>query len=179
VGTGCQQIDNAERRELLANGDLESGNVDWTETSVNYSQVIFLSDYVPTLRAHTEPYIAWLGGGEGAVEEYNSLSQRVSIPASAVRLELSFFYQVWTDALPDDQNYLRVSLRSTDVSQSDEEIVTFHNQDGTRVWTRFTASLDVGAWAGSDAVLEFSGASADGFTAFFLDTISLSATACE
>jgi hypothetical protein len=179
VGTGCQQIDNSRSQELLSNGDLDSGNVDWAEMSVNYSQVIFLFDYVPTLRAHTEPYIAWLGGGEGPVDEQNSLSQQVSVPASTVRLELSFFYQVWTDDLPDDQNSFRVRLRSTEANQSDEEIVTLHNQDGTRVWTRFTRSLDVSAWAGESAILEFSGTSAGGFTAFFIDTISLSATTCE
>lgn len=179
VGVGCQAIDVSRSLELLANGYFEAGNTVWTEVSSNYPQVIFLFDYVPTLRAHTESYIAWLGGGEGPVDEHNSLSQTVSIPASSVRLELSFFYQVWSDDLPDDQNSLRVALRATGANQSDEAIVTFHNQDETRVWQRFATSIDVARWAGSDAILDFSGASVGGYTAFFIDTVSLRATVCE
>lgn len=178
VGTGCQEVDNSRSLELLTNAHLDSGNVDWTEMSRNYPQVIYLVDYIPTLLAHTDPYVAWLGGGEGPVDEYNSLSQEVSIPAATLRLELSFFYQIWTDELPDDQNEFRVSLRLTESSE-DEEIVTLHNQDGSRVWTGFSASLDVARWAGSDATLTFNGSSVNGFTAFFVDTISLTATVCE
>jgi len=179
VGVGCQAVDVSRSLELLRNPDFEAGNTVWTEISSNYPQVIFLFDYVPTLRAHTESYIAWLGGGEGPVDEHNSLSQTVSIPAGTVLLELSFFYQVWSDDLPDDQNYLNVTLRATGENQNDEAIVTFHNQDETRVWRRFSTSLDVARWAGSDAVLEFSGASVDGYTAFFIDTVSLRAKVCE
>jgi hypothetical protein len=179
VGIGCQQVDVSRSLELLANGNFEAGNVAWQETSTNYPQVIFLFDYVPTLRAHTESGIAWLGGGEGPVDEHNSLSQVVSIPAASVRLELSFFYQVWADDLPDDQNYLTLRLRSSAENGPDEELVTFHNQDEIRIWTRFTASLDVGRWAGTEATLEFTGASVDGYTAFFVDTVSLRATVCE
>lgn len=179
VGVGCGAIDVSRSLELLENGHFEEGNSVWTEISSNYSQVIFLFDYIPTLRAHTESFVAWLGGGEGPVDEYNSLSQRVSIPAATVKLELSFFYQVWSDDLPDDQNYLNVTLRAADASQNEEAIVMLHNQDETRVWTRFSADLDVVRWNGSDAVLDFSGASVDGYTAFFIDTVSLRATVCE
>jgi hypothetical protein len=179
VGIGCQAIDVSQSLELLDNGNFEAGNVDWVELSSNYPQVIFLFDYVPTLRAHTESGIAWLGGGEGPVDEHNSLSQVVSVPAATVQLELSFFYQIWSDDLPDDQNYLTLRLRSNDVNEAGEELVTFHNQDEIRVWTRFTQSLDVSRWAGSEMTLEFAGASVDGYTAFFIDTVSLSATVCE
>lgn len=52
------------RCALLSNGDFEAGNAEWAEMSTSYPQVIYLVDYVPTLRAHTEPYIAWLGGAK-------------------------------------------------------------------------------------------------------------------
>ena len=179
VGTGCQEIDKSRSLELLSNGYLDSGNVDWVEMSMSYGQVIYPFDYVPTLLPHTETYIAWLGGGEGLMDESNSLSQVVRVPAGAVRLELSFFYQIWTEELPDNHNHLAVTLRSMESSQSDEEIVTFYNQDKTRVWTGFRTTIDATDWVDSDAILEFSGIGIDGFTHFFVDSISLVATVCE
>jgi len=179
VGTGCQSIDVSDSSELLSNGDLDAGNVDWVEMSEGYPQVIFPYDYVPTLFPHTPVYIAWLAGGEAGFEESDSLSQEVAIPKGTVRLELTFFYQVWADDLADDTNQLDVTLRASASSQSAEPIVTFHNQDETRVWTRFSATIDGSDWAGEHAVLEFHGIQAEGFTAFFVDSISLVATVCE
>jgi hypothetical protein len=180
VGTGCQAVDVARSADLLKNGDFEAGHVDWIEKSSTYDQVIFVYGYIPTLQPHTSPYVAWLGGGEGGLDESNSLAQVVHIPAGTVRLELTFFYEIWTEeGLPDDHNRLQVSLLSTESSQTDEELVTFHNQDATRVWRRFTTTIDPTPWAGSDATLYFSGTGIDGFTHFFVDSISLVATVCE
>lgn len=180
VGTGCQQIDTSQSLELLSNGNLESGYEGWTEMSENYDHVIFVYGYIPTLQPHTTPYVAWLGGGEGLLDESNSLSQVVSVPAGAAELKLSFFYQIWTEeGLPDDHNHLQVSVRSTEADGTDDEIVTFYNQDETRVWTHFSATIDAIPFAGSYAILEFSGTGIDGFTHFFIDTISLVATVCE
>jgi hypothetical protein len=179
VGTGCQQIDTTRSLELLANGNLDEANVDWVEWSMSYGHVIYPYDYVPTLKPHTALFIAWLGGGEGLLDEQNSLSQTVRVPAGAVRLELSFFYQISSADLPDGHNHLRVSLRSTAADPSDGELVTFYNQDRTDVWTRFSAKVDATAWADSVVVLEFSGTAIGGFTNFYVDTISLLVTVCE
>jgi hypothetical protein len=180
VGTGCQQVDSSRSLELLENGNLDAGNVDWMEMSVNYDQVIFVYGYVPTLQPHTTPNIAWLGGGEGLLDEYNSLGQRVAIPAGAVSLELSFFYQIWPqDDLPEFHNQLVVSLLGTDSSPRDFPVATLYNQDDTRVWTHFRATIDAADWAGSDAVLQWSGTGVDGYTHFFVDSIALLATVCE
>jgi hypothetical protein len=178
VGTGCRQIDVSASLELLSNGYLDSGNVDWVEMSATYGQVIFPYDYIPTLFPHTQVFVAWLGSGEGAGDS-NSLSQTVAIPAGTVRLELSFYYQVWTEELPDDTNRFDVRLLSPDMTPSDLDLFTLHNQDQTRVWTGFRTSIDATAWAGSDAILEFAGSSPDSYTAFFVDTISLVATVCD
>jgi hypothetical protein len=178
VGSGCLQVEKTRSVELLANGTFEAGNVAWLEEAVTYDQVIFGYGYIPTLQPHTWPYVAWLGNGEPGNDEQNRLSQVVSVPEGTVRLELTFFYEVWTDELPDDQNRMTVSLRSTD--GSDEELLaTFHNQDATRVWTRFSTSIDAAPWAGSELELELSGASSGGFTAFFVDSVSLMADVCE
>ncbi len=179
VGTGCQAVDASRPVELLLNGTLDLGREDWLETSATYGGVIYPYDYIPTLFPHTPVYVAWLGGGEGGNDDSNSLSQTVAVPAGAVRLELSFFYQVWTDELPDNHNHMEVRVRSTGASPRDELLLTLHNQDETRVWTGFRATIDTATWAGSDMVLEFSGSSIDGFTAFFVDSISLVATICE
>jgi hypothetical protein len=165
--------------ELLWNGGLEEGNVAWTESSVNYGQVIFVYGYIPTLQPHSTPYVAWLGGGQALMDEYNSLTQQVTVPAFAVTLELSFHYQVWTDPLPDFHNSLVVSLDTVDADPPGEEIVTLYNQDATRVWTHFSATLDATQWAGSEVVLAFNGSGVEGYTSFFVDTISLEATVCE
>jgi hypothetical protein len=179
VGTGCQPVDVSRSRELLENGSLDLGNEGWVEESVSYDQVIYPYDYIPTLFPHTGTFVAYLGGGE-LLDETSSLSQTVAVPAGAVRLELSFFYQVWvTEPLPDDHNVMTVTLRATQTSQSDIPIFTLHNQDTTRVWTRFTTTIDATDWAGSDAVLEFRGSAIDGFTAFLVDSLSLEATVCE
>jgi hypothetical protein len=165
---------------LLANGNLDDPTSDdWVETSAVYDHVIYPYDYVPNLFPHTEVFIAWLGGGEALVDEQNSLSQVVTVPAGAVRIELSFFYQIWSEDLPDDHNYLRVNLRSVDAGPTEGELVAFHNQDETVIWTRFEATLDATEWAGSDIVLEFTGTGIQGYTNFFVDTISLVATVCD
>ena len=180
VGTGCRAIDVTQTLELLANGNLDdTSSDDWLETSATYSHVIFPYDYVPNLFPHTEAFIAWLGGGEALVDEQNSLSQVVTVPVGTVRIELSFFYQIWSEDLPDDHNYLRVNLRSVHAEPTDGELVTFHNQDETVVWTRFNATLDATGWAGTDIVLSFSGTGIQGYTNFFVDTISLVASVCE
>jgi hypothetical protein len=163
VGTGCREIDASTSLELLSNGYLDSGNVDWIEMSASYGDVIFPYDYIPTLFPHTEV----------------SLSQTVAVPAGTVRLELSFFYQVWTEELPADTNRFDVRLLSPEMTQSDVDILTLHNQDQTRIWTGFRTTIDASSWAGSDATLEFAGSSPDSYTAFFVDSISLAATVCE
>jgi len=181
VGTGCVAHDVTQSLALLVNGNLDLGSdMGWLEQSTNYAQVIYPYDYGPTLEAHTPIFIAWLGGGEGGLmNEQNALSQVVHVPNGAVRLELSFFYQIWEQAgLDDSQNYLEVHLRS-DEADKDETLVTFYNQDNTRVWTGFTATLDAADWAGTDATLEFAGSAVGGYTHFFVDTISLVATVCE
>lgn len=179
VGTGCRVIDASRSLELLSNGNLDLASEDWVELGETYPQVIFPYDYIPTLFPHTPVNVAWLGNGEAGFDESNSLSQTLAVPAGAVRLELSFFYQIWTDELPDDHNRLEVRLRSTAASPSDESFLTLHNQDATRVWTGFRATIDATEWAGGDATLEFSGTSIDGYSAFFVDSISLVATVCD
>jgi hypothetical protein len=179
VGTGCQQIDITKRRELLSNGDFDSGNVDWVEMSLSYGQVIYSYDYVPTLRPHTPSYIAWLGGGQGLLDESNALSQATTVPSGTVRLDLSFFFQIWSQDLPDSTNHMTVSLRPVEADPSEGELVTFYNQDVTLIWTRFHATVDATAWAGSDIVLGFGGTGIGGYTHFFVDSVSLVATVCE
>lgn len=179
AGTGCQVVDVSRPVELLSNGFLEQGNVGWTETSDNYGQVIFVYGYVPTLQPHTSPYVGWLGGGEALRAESNSMAQTVTVPAAVVTLELSFFYQIWADDLPDFQNQLVVTLSGEEGSAIEQEVVTFYNQDRTRVWSHFSAIIDAADWAGSEAVLAFSGTSADGYTHFFVDSVELVATVCE
>jgi hypothetical protein len=107
VGTGCQGIDKTRRVELLENGHLDAGHVSWVEASENYPQVIYEYDYVPALLPHTPVFVAWLGGGEGTLDDRNSLSQVVGVPAGTVDLTLTFFYQIWTDEVPDSQNQMR------------------------------------------------------------------------
>lgn len=181
VGTGCVALDVTQSVELLVNGHLDLGNdMGWTEASSNDLPVIFPYDYVPTLIAHTPLFIGWLGGGQdGVASEQNSLSQEVVVPNGAVRLELSFFYQIWQEeGLDDSQNWMQVHLVS-EAANKDETLVTFYNQDNTRVWTRFTAVLDAADWAGAGATLEFRGSIDGGYTHFFVDTISLVAAVCE
>jgi hypothetical protein len=164
---------------LLLNGDFEAGNVDWLETSANYGQVIFIYGYIPTLQPHSDPYVAWLGGGEALMSEDNSLAQTLAVPWGTTELELSFFYQVWADELPDSQNSLHVSLGPADSDLAEAQVVTLYNQDYTRVWSHFSAKMDATAVAGSEVTLEFRGAAADGYTHFFIDSVELLATVCD
>ena len=179
VGTGCQQLDVSQSFELLTNGNFEAGAVDWTMISVNYDRLIFPEDYIPTLRSHSYPNVAWLGGGEAQPDEYNSLSQVVRVPSGTVRLELSFFYQIRADELPDDHNQLQVNILATQANQTDREVAVFYNQDAAFAWAKFKTTLEASEWAGHDVILEFSGTGIDGYTSFFIDSVSLLATVCE
>ena len=147
--------------------------------SASYSQVIYHYDYVPTLLPHTEPNVAWLGGGEGLHGRVEltvaggERPRRRRSPRTVVLLS-NLDRRASRRSQPSG-----VSLRFTEANGTDEGIVTFHNQDKTRVWTGFSTTLDATDWAGTDAVLEFSGTGIDGFTHFFVDSISLVATVCE
>lgn len=179
VGTGCQQVDISRSFDLLTNGNFEAGETGWTVMSANYDQLIFPEDYIPTLRSHSYPNVAWLGGGDAELDESNSLSQTVSVPSGTVRLELSFFYQIRADELPDNHNHMQVKLLAVDSNQTDRDIVTLYNQDAAFAWAKFQVTVEASEWAGHDLTLEFSGTGIDGHTSFFVDSVSLVAVACH
>jgi hypothetical protein len=179
IGTGCQQVDRTQYVELLKNGNLDAGHESWTELSENYPQVIYEYDYIPNLFPHTPVFVAWLGGGEGVLDDRNSLAQVVSVPAGTVDLTLTFFYQLWTDELPDSRNQMQVDLREAGTEPSDAALLTFGNSRETRVWTGFNLTSNAADFANTDAVLEFRGTAVDGYSHFFVDTISLVARVCE
>lgn len=184
-GMGCQAVDVTENlSQMLANGYFDSGGIAWQEYSSNGFYVI-ASELDTGITAHTPSRYAWMGG---AVNELSAVTQQVDLPDGTQELALSFYYIIGTaDSPPDDLNHMGVQLRSADGSTVLYDFVEWANQDEILSWTKFTDTVDVSAWAGTEVQLYFWCESVGGVQGmtdvntsnFFVDTVTLSATVCD
>lgn len=160
--------------ELLQNGNFDSGNSDWAATT-NGS---------PILRESNSPWppndgtfwALFLGYNNGA----QTLSQTVSVPASATSLRLQGF-RCWVtlESTPTPYDFLNIELRDTGGTLL-EALWNRDNShaDATCSWSMFQLNA-TDAYAGQDIALVIDATSdAASVSSFGFDSLSLSAYAC-
>ena len=153
---------------LLKNPGLESGAVNWTQSSTKGYALICTSTSCgasPTT-AHTGSYFSWLAG---ANSEASQISQAVTLPAGQ-KATLSFWNRITsTDACGYDFGYVRVVANGTTAN-----VKTFNLCSSTQTSGWVKTNVDLTSYAGQTVTLVFR-ATADStqISSFFVDDANL------
>ena len=147
----------------LANPDFEAGDTGWTATD----GVITSSADEP---AHSGQWKAWLGGyGE---EHTDRLSQRITLPATAQAVSLTFFLHIDTEennTQPYDK--LRIWLRGAN-GQFLRTLKRYTNQNAAPGFAQ--QSVDLTEFKGQTVRIEFEATEDDGsVTSFVVDDVAV------
>ncbi len=125
----------------------------------------------------SRPHAGRWGGWLGNVANYNdTLTQRVTVPAGASKLVLTFWRQV-RSAEPAGSDHDRLTVQfSTDGGQPIGSPLVITSAARRNAWVKETATLDLAGYSGP-AVLSFSGQN-DGryVSSFYIDDVSLVTT---
>lgn len=162
----------------IANGDFESGPVDWQASSTaNPADVLIyqkgISPFPTGLTPHSGNWVAWMGGYPAGLAENALLSQGVTVPDSKPYL---IYYQVGyggeTNCASD---YVRVLVNDTEMAGSRTGVC---NSITYGPWVR--RSLNLSAYAGQSVTLAFNfradASSNTPVSSVFIDDVSFSAT---
>jgi hypothetical protein len=154
--------------ELIQNGGFESGlpSTPWVATNSLGRK----DPLVYRRRPHTGRWGGWLGS---VVNYDDALTQRVSVPAGAGKLVLTFWRQVRsTERAGSDHDILTVQL-NTDGGQLIGTPVVITSAVRRNVWVQETATIDPAGYSGP-AVLSLSGHNDGRYaSSFFVDDVSL------
>lgn len=161
--------------ELLQNGSFDSGAIDWLATT-NGSPIIRQgnSPWPPYDGDHSALFLGFHDGAQ-------TLTQTVTVPASAVELRLQGF-RCWVteESMPMPYDTLDIELRDG-AGELQETLWARDNRhaDATCDWSMFQLSA-LNAYAGQEVTLTFQAAS-DGasYTSFGFDGLSLQANVCQ
>ena len=151
--------------ELVADGGFEAGGAWQLGVSPVPPQVV-------TYSAHSGTHSLQMGITSGAnVESFSSARQKVSIPANAAQVTLSFWYYAMAEA-PATTDYMELVLLNADGTVILGKPWQSHND--SRLWNR--AQFDLTAWRGQTLQLYFNvyNDGIGGRAAMFLDDVSLS-----
>jgi hypothetical protein len=171
--------------QLLANADFEAGpGSPWQEASDWPGIEIIVPSSDPNLQSESVTpyagnYLGWLGGiPDNPYDHYEvTLSQTISIPATAAQLTLSGEYLIHSQDGQDgmyDVAYLQLNV-GDDVAWLGQ---SFSNLDLARNWKSFTAqTTDLDDLRGKTVTfIAYSRTDLDGKTSFWLDNLRLEAT---
>lgn len=148
----------------LVNGNFESGQTGWTESS-SHNYPLIVNNFDPTgVTPHGGSWAAWLGGDN---DEISNLSQTVTVPTGGSYLSYWYWFQS-TDVCGFD--LATVKVNGTVVAQAD--LCDTNNTNG---WAH--TSLDLSSYAGQTVTLTF-GAETDSsiLSNFFVDDVSFQST---
>ncbi|HET6148316.1 MAG TPA: hypothetical protein VFH68_12360 [Polyangia bacterium] len=174
--TGEWQSVGTASRELLANPGFDGPDLIWENAGI---PVIYLANgsgasNTPDVVAQSPSNLAWFGG---VSRQENLLSQRVTIPANAASVTLSFSYAIITAETSDDENdVFDISM----VTAGGEVVPLAHLSDNNASgdWILFKAAVPPSLF-GQTVTLELRGlTNATLVTSFYIDTLSLLAVAC-
>ncbi len=167
-------------QELLVNGafDLTPLELGWTNPGI---PIVYEArapgggetDH-PDVAAQSQPNLAWFGGTDSADDR---LSQAIAIPAGATQLTFSLTYVVITGktGVTEVDTFDATLLAGTQVVS----LAHLSNLDATDTWTPVSMRLPA-ALAGQMVTLQLravTNANANRTTSFYIDTLSLQATA--
>jgi hypothetical protein len=171
--SGAWQTMGTASQQLLVNPAFDAGPTGWKDAGL-VGEIINLDDGELDVRAHTPPYLAWLGGYDDAVDE---LSQTVTIPAGASQITLNFYYNVVTEETSRrEYDTLDVFVVSPDGAKT--SVAHLSDETLTPTWTRFSVALPV-TLAGRTVDIRFvTTTDISLVTSFFVDTVSLDVVGC-
>jgi hypothetical protein len=160
-------------RQLLVNPGFDSGNAPWVESTLSNNSLITI-DTSFTLKAQTPSYFAWLGGYDNARDD---LTQRVTVPAEATSMTLSFYYAVIPLGSTGGANdILSVSYQAG--NGTPVQLTTFNGNTPVSTWTRFTTGLPA-SLAGQSVMVDFLATTdSSSATNFVIDSVSFVVNAC-
>jgi len=115
----------------VGNGDFESGNLVWLESSSNYPSLI-VND--TRIKPRSGTYYAWLGGNDN---ETSLLQQSLTVPADAPYLRL--YYMIASgEKCGMRYDTAQVNIDGVPVSNGDFELC---NRTASRAWKALTIDL--------------------------------------
>jgi len=161
--------------QLLGNPNFDTNAYGWIEDSgAGYPLVT-----TPPIAAQTSPYVLWEGGYDNASDD---CYQTVTIPAGTTSISYSFYYLVGTNEDPTAAGYDFMDAYIFDpTTNNGQQLLELSNVDdnGSTLWQRFSTSLPT-ALAGQSWQFGFiTTTDTTNFTNFFVDTVSLSVSACS
>jgi cysteine-rich repeat protein len=169
--------------ELLSSGNFEGNNSVWTQVTdarprpLIYDQSFALPSFVPA--PQTPTHLAWLGYDVTSMQP--ALRQQIQVPANAVQLNISGYYQIQTDegACMCDRAYVEIERTLIGGGTNTTELEQWSNEDANTSWTQFSTFVDAAAIAGRTVTFQLRVEMDDGVnSSFFFDSLSVSANLC-
>lgn len=169
-GGGCTPM----MVDLLQNGNFEGGTTGWTETQYQSNPIITdqgIAGQTPTQKA-------WLGGVTGAPAN-DALTQDIAVPASATNVKLTGYYEVRTGETGSTvYDTGDIELLSSSGAQL-EAIGHYDNAHATTAWTAFSHTFTANL-AGTTVRLRMKSSNDSlNASAFYFDTLALTAMVCQ
>jgi hypothetical protein len=162
--------------ELLVNPGFDAGHTAWVESTLSASQIITPDSAVVSIKAQSPSNLGWLGGYSNAEDD---LYQLVTIPAGATSINLSFYYAIFTAETMAGKFDTMDAYTYDPVASTYTPLATFSNAMPTSTWTRFSTSLPASLAGQTFEVGFLATTDMSKNTNFFVDSVSLTVTACS
>lgn len=158
-------------QSLLANGNFDSGDVDWIEDSAPSPMIIAPGYLTPQSGSYVALVLGW-----GSDDE--TLRQTVTVPATATDLYLHGFFCFVTENVSTASDLVSIELHD---GASTDTLASFDNLDPEVVpacnWVEFTYYA-ASAHAGRTIDLALVGQATSSQTSYHFDTLDLKVLAC-
>jgi hypothetical protein len=168
--------------ELLTSGNFDGSNTRWTQVTRSRA-LIYDQMSVPTFvpAPHTPTRLAWLG--YDAVSDMPALRQSVQVPANAVQVNISGYYQIQTDesGCQCDKAFVEIERPSpgADGGVMTTKLTEWNNENHNDSWAFFSTFVNGAAVAGQTITFQLRAEMDDGVnTSFYFDTLTVSADVC-
>jgi hypothetical protein len=161
--------------ELLTSGGFDASNTRWTQVTRSRA-LIYDEASVPTFvpAPHTRPRLAWLG--YDAASDVPALRQNISIPADALQVNISGYYQIQTEESGCQCDKAFVEL---DVGGNITKLAEWNNENANTSWSFFSTFVNGAAVAGQTITFQLRVEMDDGVnTSFYFDSLSVTADSC-
>ena len=163
--------------ELLTSGGFDGNNSRWTQV-INGRSLIFDQSTVPSFvpAPHTPTRLAWLGYDVVTQTPDPALRQNITIPADALQVNISGYFQIQTDEGGCQCDKAFVEL---DVGGTITKLAEWNNENANTSWTFFSTFVNGSAVAGQTITLQLRAQMDDGVnTSFFFDSLAATADIC-
>jgi hypothetical protein len=164
--------------ELLTSGDFDSSNTKWMQVT-NGRMLIWNAQtgpappsFAPT--PHTPPGFAWLGYDVKSMKP--AIRQLFDVPANALQVNISGYYQIQTNESGCACDYARVQL---DVNGTVMNLVEWSAYNVNTSWAFFSTFVNAAPIAGKTVALQIQAEMDDDvITSFFFDSLTVTANVC-